>query len=347
MEKLIFASKFPFSENAREYLKEMDVSMDKLPESAIKRAALFVSRAFSATPYFFDQENPSRAQLELELVAFPIAKMFVSLMHAPNMNEKFSLAVKKLVFSGIVETKDPKTLALALADDFKINYSITEDEEYFISLPLLEYIGIYFVDGESKLLGKNVVGGKVFLNMNDFARFLSEKAYAKVFDSLPIDPKQIPKELHSLAKSIDSQLVVIEKKTFDLKLAGKIDPTLFPPCMKFLYADQLAGKKLPYLARLSLAAFLYQLGMPKPEMMTLFSKSPDFKSHIAEYHIDRIFEKELSAPGCTKMEEYGLKVSECNKECTFKHPVQYYISKLRTKNRLLNKSGKLPVRTVE
>ncbi|MFA6268974.1 MAG: hypothetical protein WCW13_02035 [archaeon] len=347
MEKLIFSSKFPFSENAREYLRELNVGMDKLPEPAIKRAALLVSRAFSNTPYLTDQQNPSREQLELELVAFPIAKMFVSLMHAPNMSEKFSLTVKKMVFTSIVESTDPKSIALTLADDFKINYSILEDSDYFISLPLLEYIQIYFVDSESKLLGKNVVKGKVFLNMNDFARFLSEKAYAKVFDSFPIDPKQIPKELHSLAKSIDSQLVVIEKKNFDLKLSGKIDPMLFPPCMQGIYADQLAGKKLPYLARLSLAAFLYQLGMSKTELMVLFSKSPDYKKHIAEYHIDRIFEKELSAPGCAKLEEYGLKVSECKKICTFKHPVQYYISKLRMKNRIANKSSKSEPKVVE
>jgi DNA primase large subunit len=337
MDKLSFSQKFPFSENAREYLKEMDVKMDNLPEPALKRAALMVSRAFSGSVYILDQENPSKEQLELELVAFPIAKMFVSLMSTPNMNEKFCAMVQKMVFERIVGDKDPKGLIQILLDDFKINYSISSEKNFFLELPLLEYVGIYFTDQESKLLNKNVRKGVVYLNLNDSARFLAEKSYAKVFDSLPIDSKQIPKTLHPLAKSIESQLGVIEKKKFDLKLAGKIDPNLFPPCMRVLYEDQLAGKKLPYMARLAVASFLFQLGMQKTEMMTLLAKSPDFKPHIAQYHVDRIFEKELSAPGCRKMEEYGLKVAECNKVCTYKHPLQYYIAKLRIKNRIANK----------
>jgi len=339
MDSLLFAQKFPFSETARASLKELNVSMDKLPESAVKKSALMVSRAFAGGVYSLEQDSPSKEQLELELVAFPIAKMFVSLMRAPNIVEKFARMIQKNVFTSLVESKNPKDLSVTLAEDFKIKYTLSGEKNFFISVPLLEYIDSYFIDPESKLVNKNVLKGNVLLNMNDFARFLSEKAYAKVFDSLPIDSKQIPKELHSLARSIDSQLVVMEKKNFDLKLHGKIDPNLFPPCMGVLYSDQLAAKKLPYMARLALASFLYQLGMSKTELMTLLSKSPDYKKQIAEYHVDRIFEKQLSAPGCKKMEEYGLKVSECNKTCNYKHPVQYYTAKLRVRNRMTNKKS--------
>ncbi|MFA5931289.1 MAG: hypothetical protein WC821_03175 [archaeon] len=347
MEQLTFSHKFPFSEIARNYLKELNIGMDKLPEASIKKAALMVSRAFASSNYVLDSQNPSKELLETELTAFPIAKMFVSIMRAPNMREKFSLMVQKSTFSNLVDSSNPKELCLALADDFKIKYEFSEDKSIFAIVNLSQYLESYFIDPESKLVNKNVSGGKVLLTMNDFARFLSEKAYAKVFDSLPIDSKQIPKDLHSISKSIDSQLIVMEKKTFDLKLAGKIDPTLFPPCMQGLYADQLAGKKLPYLARLSLASFLYQLGMSKTELMILLSKSADFKKAIAEYHVNRIFDKELSAPGCKKMFEYGLKVSACEKECKYKHPVQYYTAKLRVRNRIQNKNNKGEARVIE
>ena len=339
MEKLVFAQKFPFSESARDYLKELNIQTDKIPESAMKKSALMVSRAFSGSVYSIDS-NPSKDQLELELMAFPVAKIFVSLMRTPNIVEKFCLMIYKNTFSNLVEAKNSKELCLALADDFKLKYDFSSNKEFFVEVPLLQYLNNYFVDPESKLVNKNVSGGKVFLNLNDFAHFLAEKSYSKVFDSFPIDSKQVPKEFLSLARSIDSQLIVMDKKNFDLKLHGKIDPNLFPPCMQVLYADQLAGKKLHYMARLSLAAFLYQLGMSKTELISLFSKSPDFKKQIAEYHINRIFEKQLSAPGCKKLEEYGLKVAECNKGCTYKHPLQYYLAKLRVSNRMKNKSGK-------
>ncbi len=336
MDQLTFAQKFPFSESARNYLKELNVSTKGLPEAAIKKSALMVSRAFSGSMYTIDFSNPQTDILELELMAFPIAKMFVSLMRTPNIIEKFSFMVYKNTFNNLIESKDAKELCLQLADDFKIKYSFSEEKTFFVKVPLLEYLKINFIDPESKLLNKPTNKGEVLLNVNDFARFLAEKSYVKVFDSLPIKKEEIPKELHNLARSIDSQLVVIEKKNFDLKIFGKIDSGLFPPCMAVLYQDQLAGKKLSYMGRLSLASFLYQLGMSKTELLTLFSKSPDFKKHIAEYHINRIYEKQLSAPACKKLWEQGLRVKECEKECKFKHPVAYYTAKLRISNRAKN-----------
>ncbi len=336
MEKLVFAQKFPFSQTARNYLKQINIDMNKLPESAIKRAALMVSKAFSSANYSFDPINASNDLYETELIAFPIAKMFVSLMRASNMREKFSKMIQKNVFLELIDAQKSKDLMLELADDLKINYSLSEEDGFFAEVPLLTYLGVYFVDPETKLMNKPLIKGKVLLTENDFARFISEVAYAKVFSSLPIDKIQIPKELLSLSKSIDSQLVVIEKKNFDAKMLGKIDPNLFPPCMSALYTEQLAGKKLSYFARLALVSFLYKLGMSKTELLSLLAKSPDFDKNIAEYHVNRIFDKDLSPPGHKKIEEYALATPACVKECRGRHPVQYYISKLRVSNRMRN-----------
>lgn len=338
MDHLLFAQKFPFSERARDILKDLNISVDDVSESAIKKAALLVSRAFSSSEYTFDSQNPSREALTLEVTAFPLAKMFVSVMKTQNMIEKFSMFVFKNTFTNLIESDSTFDLCIELADDFKLKYEVLE-EKGFVEVSLLDYLQIFFVDNESKVVNKQVHNGKVILNSNDFARFLAEKAYAKVFSSLPIAEKNIPKNIINLSRSIDSQLVVMEKKSFDLKLVGKIEPNFFPPCMLAMYTDQLGGKKLSYSARLALASFLYQLGMSKTEMVSLFSKSPDFKKSIAEYHIARIFEKEISAPGCKKLAENGLKVAECGKVCKYSHPMQYYLAKLRINNRIKNSSA--------
>ena len=335
MNNLLFAQKFPFTQIAKNVLKDLDISIDDVSESAIKKAALIVSRSFSGEKLNFDLINPSKSALELDIISFPIAKMFVSSMKTNNMVEKFSSFYFKNTFNNLVDSDSSFDLSLRLADDFGLKYVLTE-EKGFVEVDLLDYLKIFFVDNESKVVNKQVYNGKVLLNQNDFARFLSELAYSKVFSSLPIPLNQIPKRISFLSKSIDSQLIVMEKKSFDLKLVGKIEPNFFPPCMLALYNDQLAGKKLTYSARLALASFLYQVGMNKTELMTLFSKSPDFKKSVSDYHVSRIFEKELSAPGCQKMTEYGLKVNECGKSCKYKHPMQFYLSKLRISNRIKN-----------
>jgi len=346
MDKLLFAQKFPFTKKAREYLKEANVSVDKIPESAIKKAALMVSRAFSGNLYTIDSASPSKEFLETEITAFPAAKMFVSVMKAPNIIEKFSMMVYKNTFNYLVENEATKDLCVELADDFELKYSLSNEKNYFVEISLEEYLKINFIDEEIKLINKPVNKGVVYLNVNDFARFLAEKAYVKVFDSLPIKKENVPKTILDLVKSVDSQLVVMEKKTFDLKLAGKIDPNLFPPCMQAVYTDQLSGKKLHYMARLALGSFLHKLGMSKDEMLILFSKSPDYKKQIAEYHIDRIIASDLSSPGCKKLWDYGLRVKECEKECKFKHPLQWYIAKLRIRNQTKNSSSQKIVKEV-
>jgi len=342
----LFFEKFPFSEKAKQKLKEIGISPEDVPEHAIRKAALIISRANANKKYDLDSANLTDEMVEIELMAFPIAKMFLSLMKTPNIIGKFSELMMKKTFDELVDNKDSKNLCLLLADDFKIKYTLSEEDGFFVEVPLLEYLNIYFVDNETKLINKSVEGGKVFLGVNDFARFLSEKTYKKIFDSLPISKEAIPKKYQSLARSIDSQLIKIEKKDFDLRLTGKVNPDFFPPCMKVLYAQQLAGETLSYYARLSIGAFLYQVGMSKQDMLSFFSKSPDFKKHIAEYHISRIFEKELSAPGCRKIKDYGLRVKECDTECHYKHPMQYYIGKMRQNNRLKNKNKKGEIKNV-
>lgn len=338
MADLVFCALFPFSEQARTFLKEKNVALDNIPDYVIKRAALMISRANSGQDYIIDLSN-SHDVLENEIIAFPTAKLIVSLMRTPNVIEKFCSLVRKRTFDALVSNDNSKELCFSLADDFALSYKISEKDILRVELDLIDYLGINFVDDESKLINKHVSKGKVLLNLNDFSRFLSEKAYKKVKDSLPIEKKHIPKVFEEYAKSIDPQLAVIEKKNFDLRVTGKVDPELFPPCIKTLYTDQTAGKKLSHMARVALASFLFQVNMPKQDVSALFAKSPDYKKHLADYHVDRIFQKKFSAPGCKKMAEYDLKVKECEKECTYKHPLSYYLAKMRIKNRTKGKRG--------
>lgn len=335
MNKMVFSQRFPFSPKAKEVLKQLNIDVNNVPQSAIKKAALIISRAFTNNPYSFDP-LASNENIEIELMAFPIAKMLVSLMRTPNMPQKLALFYHKSTFNYLIESKNFNDDVTELAQDLRIDFALPEGKGFFAEVSLLDFLQIHFIDEEIKLVNLPVVNGRVLLNNNSFARFLAEVAYQRIIDSLPIPAEQIPKSFQSLARSIDSQLSVVEKKNFDLKLSGKIDSNLFPPCMSSLYNNQLGGKKLSYVERLTLASFLYQLGMTREEMLLVFSKSPDFDKKIAAYHIEKIFEKQLSAPACRKIAEQGLRVKECDKECTVKHPLQYYISKLRLKNRKSN-----------
>ncbi len=331
MKQLFFAQAFPFSEKSRKTLKEMNVSLENIPKKASEKAMNLILKA-NSNEIPESKLSPYEEDVAFELMAYPVAKMFISLMNTPNIIEKFCAFIRKKTFQSLIESEKPRDTCFDLADDFALKYDLSE--ENFFVINVLDYLDIYFTDDETKLVNKRLEQGKVFLSLNDFARFLSEKTYKKVFDSLPIKKESIPKEFVKTAKELDSQLGFVQQKRFDAKISGKIDPNIFPPSMKELYERQLSGKKLSYYERLAIGGFLRQIGMQKIEMLTFFSKSPDYKKHIAEYHINRMFEKELSAPGYKKMDEYGITVFAEEKK--FKHPVQYYTSKLRIRNRVDN-----------
>jgi DNA primase large subunit len=332
MEQLVFAQNFPFTEIAKKIIKDTKLTPENVPEQAIRRAALMVSRAITGKEYSLDLNNPPKELMEYEVIAFPIAKMFVSSMNVTNIEKKFSLLIQKATFNSLLETKNSLELCIELANDFGVEFELSDEKNFSIELPLLEFLKVNFNEDELKLINQATEKGIIYLNINDFARFLSEKAYMKTIESLPIPKQQIPKKIQQLSKSIESQIFVMEKKEFDLKIEGKADPNLFPPCIQIIYTQQIEGKKLPHFSRLTLATFLKAVGMTHQEQMKIFSKSPDFKEHLASYQLQRIYEKDLSAPSCKKIAEYGLKVKECS-ICDVKHPLQYYKRELRKKLR--------------
>ncbi len=334
MENIEFAQKFPYSERSKLVLKEMGIQTENIPEQVVKRAALLISKANASKDYEIDILSSSEDILKNEIMAYPTAKMLVSSILIPNLNEKLANLISKKTFKYLVEDNNSKELSLELADDFKLDYNLSNIE--FVEINLIDYLDIYFIFEETKLVNKNVSAGKVMLNINDFARFLSEKAYKKIIDSLPIPKDKIPKDLLKLSKSIESQLGVMQQKSFDEKITNKVTPELFPPSIKKIYENGLAGQKLNHYERLTIGGFLRQVGMSKEQVVSFFAKAPNYKKQLTEYHVARIFESELSAPGYAKMNEYGIIISDEEKK--FKHPLQYYKSKLKINNKIKNKN---------
>lgn len=332
MDDLEFSQKFPFTEVAKKYLRETKLSLEDVSEEQVKKAALIILRANSRKEYYLEIGSPTKEILEKEIIAFPIAKLLVSTINIPNIIEKFSDLYRRKTFNEIQKEKKVTELTLDLAKDFGIDFEFCED---CFKIPLLQYLDIYFVDEETKLVNKRVEKGKVFLNNNDFVRFLSEKAFKKIFDSLPIEKQKIPKNFLTISKKITPQLTNIQQKDYS-KLFEKIRVDLFPPTMLDLYNKQLAGQKLSYYERLTIGGFLQQIGMQKNAMLEFFSKSPDYKKNIAEYHVNRIFEVGLSAPNYKKMSDFGIIISE--EEKNYVHPIKYYsrMLKLNNKKRVKN-----------
>ncbi|MCX6798969.1 MAG: hypothetical protein NTW59_02625 [Candidatus Diapherotrites archaeon] len=326
MDQLVFAQRFPFTDAARRIVAEQNLSLERLPEEVVQRAEQLVRQAVSG------KAEPLRLQntdlLLQEILAFPVAKIILSFTKDARLFERFSAMAADNAFSFLNMQKSRQEATVALAKDLRVGFDFAEENGFFVRVPLQEFLQVRFGDPLLKLVNQRVSRGRVFLDLNNFCRFLREKSFKVVLGSLPVPTAGLPAGLQATAKRLQQELIASEKKYFDFAIKGKADANSFPPCMASLYSQLIAGQKLPHMARVYLTYFLNRIGMPKQQILELFKKSPDFKERIASYQINKIVAQNYTPASCDKMRAQGY----CpNADCNVRNPLSFYRRELKKK----------------
>ena len=325
VEELRVAQKYPFSNLAKRVIKDQDFSLDKIPDSIISRAKLMILTALKNKQY-----NPkilsSSTLLKEEIISYPVAKIFISLMDNEDFTYRFSKMISKNVFSNLEREKNE--IVFDIASDLKLKFSIGESEESFVLISLKDFLQIDFGD-YFKLVNQRVEAGKVILSRNSFLRFISFIIEKQLLDLFPMNVSSVPKNLKSIAQEISVQS--FEAKKADLKELsfGKVKPELFPPCIEKLYKDILGGRNLAHQERFVLATYGLSVGMDVDQVVHLYSYTPNFNKKITTYQVTRLAGRggtKYSAASCSKMAEYQLRLPHCpcNANKRIKHPLQFY-----------------------
>lgn len=323
LEQLRFAQRFPFSGRARTILKGLNLSLSEVSDETLERAAIMVSKAFKGSEYVLTLKSSDL--LEQEIAAFPVAKILVSLIDDEALYRGFSAMVAKSTFLYLEKDPDKKQLALGLLEDFEIDFGLADENGFFVSVPLVQYLGVKFKDSALKVVNQNIESGRVFLNVNLLCRFVAALVLSKVSGSLPVPTSDIPAGFKEFARQLKgSKKAYSEKIVFNAE--GKISPNAFPPCIAELYQKQMAGAHLAHIARFFLASFLNAVGMPYVSIFEIFKKSPNFDEKVASYQLKRIVSQNYAPASCEKIKGYGL----CKDvDCRVRHPMSYYRRELR------------------
>lgn len=326
LQQLVFAQKFPFSSTAKGIVRESGFGLSSVPEDVLNRAALMVSRAWKKQPYKL--EVLSEEILLSEVLAFPVAKIFVSFINEPLLNERFAFMFSDSAFFYLEKDRSRTETALELARDFGLMFSLAEREGFFASLKMADFLKSRFSSANLKLVNQPLERGAIFLTEEGIARFVSQFVFGVVLDSLPVSLSGIPDFYKKAALQIKRQLKPVQLKKFELQLPGNINTENFSPCMKDMYFRLFSGENLPHMARFDLAAFLIAIGMPLEQIDALFSRAPNYSQKTTIYHLKRIARLELSPPSCKKVREHGYCPLQ---NCSEKHPLLYYSRKSAVK----------------
>jgi DNA primase large subunit len=324
LEELKFAQKFPFTSTARKIVEEKNFSLHNIPPEVINRAKVIALPCAKKQCYLpIVKEN--REILENEILAFPTAKIMVSILHDSRINEQFAYSISKAAFKKLNEVQNLRETLIDLSGELEVKFELSDEKNFFFQVPVTQFLEIFFRDQNLKLVNQQVSEGKVFLTEKDFARFLSELIYQRVYSSLPVDLKNIPPILKNEAQKMAEDLKLRQRKQFK-EFLGKLDINAFPPCIAEMYADISEGKNIVHLARFHLATFLSAVNMPAEKIIELFKNTPNFDERVTRYQVERLSGKggnKYSPPNCAKTVTNQLckRTAECD---GITSPMQFY-----------------------
>ncbi|MCD6458459.1 MAG: DNA primase large subunit PriL [Thermoproteales archaeon] len=337
-------AKYPFSKDAVEYIRSIDITLRDLDEylreqifeksyrrvaSAIEEKRI-VSRQRAYLEPRIDIEN-----LDIEILSFPVAILLVKLMDDPLLASRYSIAESKRAAAFLKRENDEKIIYLATTT-FNWNVSLNSDitsryKAYAFMIDFPSYLkNVPEYSPKWKLVNRILYKGNVLLTKQDLVRLMEEAIKDRILQQvLKRQNFQLPED--AAAKWVNK----IEEKwkkyrsRISLRKPVKLSEDAYPPCIVSLIEDVKAGKNISHAGRFVLAAFLINIGMSPDEVLEIFKSSPDFNESIARYQVEHIAglrgsRIRYSPFKCENMKSYGL----CRYDDVLckgiKHPLQFY-----------------------
>ncbi|MCD6415028.1 MAG: hypothetical protein J7L23_05385 [Candidatus Diapherotrites archaeon] len=318
-DELVEAVKFPFTARAKEIAEEAGFSFDNPNEVVLETAKMRVLSAVKPSVRFRLGESVSETGLVVELLSFPVAKIFVSLAHDYTLSKKFAQSESDRLRRNLQLSGDPSLYKkLAAEIGIKLVNGKVRFTDYLRALP------------NKKLVNTDMDGG--FIPVDDA---LLVELIANTFKSRILSehskPTKLPKIFQIYTKEIKDEINVVSyEQDF-----GSLNVDAFPPCIKALIAEARSGKDMPHQNRFVLSTFLVNVGMPTEQIVKVFSATPNFNQKKTRYYVEYSAGKKGSnvkytPPSCKKMQYYGLcrnKDSLCQR---VGHPLSYYAMKKKS-----------------
>ena len=322
-------ARYPYLEEAADHIKGSDISIpDLLDDPAYEEARITGrERVFEALESMEIQDRSlvSDAEIQIELLSYPIARMIVSCVGDPFLIRRYALSEAKTGTKRWLNEDDDfiDGLSKQLEVDVK-----TEDGQMRTHFSDFLRNTAQLRSKGWKLINQKVEDGYVTLSKQKFLRILQEALRRKIESELPLQVNEKILETFSDATLELIDKIQERKSKYKAQSLGKIRTTRLPPCMHRLLATVQTGENIPHTGRFALTAFLRHLGIRPDDIVKMFSDIPDFDEGKTRYQIEHISGitsgTKYTPPECSTMKSYGI-CHEPDDLCKrIKHPLSYY-----------------------
>ncbi len=366
-EKIIIIDllKYPFLVDFNEYLRKRYgegvtlnevIQLVAIEDTIVKRAK---ERIFCALKGNIVRDAGGRLTVDDEILAYNLSLIILSYVGDRWLNKRYAIMESKRVYkhllnedSGVLEYIS-KFLNVRLvyvgSEGVKIPVNEVKGKVVYEVLPykidVTDYLKVLrlLTDPSWKLVNQIVHEGKVYLSHRRAARLLSEILGYRIYESIGVlesaPPEPLDKIVNDVKKALEEYVQKYTEYTITeetkrplehLEIPSKVYFEAFPPCIAKLYNDAVNGTDMSHHARFALATFLLRIGMSVDEVVSLFSKAPDFKESIARYQVEHLAglrgsRKKYLPFNCNTMRTLGLCIGTCN----VKNPLVYYMRAVR------------------
>ena len=321
-------AKYPFLDEAGEYIKARDLSLVDISQpdfnQVISRAKKRILQAIRSREVSGEIDKP-----EIEILSFPIALMLVKATNLEHLVSRYSFAEAIRVEKHLEDEREDLILQI-FRNILKINVILVTSETGFSKLnykiQIIDYLkrATRFHELQWKLINRNVNDGYVYLKSTELIRLIRQEIENKIRDRLK--EMVVPQLPQNLIKTVQ-ELSTISPPPPKLSDRVKISPDRYPPCVKAALDIFKKGQNLPHYGRFLLTAYLVNIGESVDEIMTMYSRSPDFNERITKYQVEHIAglrggRVKYTCPSCRTLitHSFCFKTKECNE---IRNPLQF------------------------
>ncbi len=326
-------AKYPFTNEAAEHVRELDLKIEDMSEPILTRAEQRIEEAL-----LYAEVSTQLPKDEIEIASFPVAVMMVASTADTLIKGRYALAEAKRAYKLLNEEQDKnKILEIAGAFNWKIRLA-DKRPPYEFALSFMDYLknATRLQAKEWKLVNRVVANGEVYLTKDDTTRLLEEEVRRHIEKKLDVKGKfALPENVAKRVERLEQLSVKHRGKIQFEELPEGIVISAFPPCIKDMYNGLSSGHHLSHIGRFALTSFLINAGMTTENVVNLYRSLSDFNERLTRYQVEHIAGGRGSRtryipPRCSTLRTHGV-CTRMDEICKgIRHPLAYYRRKLRT-----------------
>ncbi|MEM3841652.1 MAG: DNA primase noncatalytic subunit PriX [Candidatus Micrarchaeaceae archaeon] len=195
---LDFAYKYPFTSKAKEIVSESSSNLTSVEtkERIIKGAIARVSEAISKGSLEAYRLRLDSAKLD-SVMAYPYARMLASSLQRSDLARRYARA-EALRCSSFLYL-DGQDMLLRISAELGVGVEF-DGKEY--SIGFTKYLSMAPHENQFKLINQQLSSGKVYMNFQKAAGFMSGPIQSAISNGFPIPKSKIPKEIAEYAKYV-------------------------------------------------------------------------------------------------------------------------------------------------